>query len=131
MPDEIIAWNPNLADQTIRLLNNADRLLYQYAELKAMELRGRYTHAGDFIAKYQPGKKERTHMMEWLREHGMDIRDEPFVADWEFIANRLASEIAGLMWDREEQIRVRLEADKQVQAALNMFNLAEELLAAR
>ena len=131
MPDEIVAWNPRLSDQTIRLLNNADRLLYQYAELKAMELRGRYAHAGDFITEYQPGKKERAKMMEWLREHGMDILDEPFEADWEFIANRLASEIAGLMWDREEQIRVRLEADKQVQTALTMFNLAEELVAAR
>jgi carboxyl-terminal processing protease len=131
MPDEIVSWNLQISDQTIRLLNNVDRLLYQYAELKAMELRGRHADPGSFISDFQPGKKERSRMAEWLREHGMDIQDEAFEADWKFIANRLASEMAGLMWDREEQIRVRLEADKQLQEALTMFELAEELLAAR
>jgi carboxyl-terminal processing protease len=131
MPDEIVTWNLQLSDQTIRLLNNVDRLLYQYAELKAMELRGRHSDPGSFISDFQPGKKERSRMAEWLREHGLDIQDEAFEADWKFIANRLSSEMAGLIWDREEQIRVRLEADKQLQVALTMFELAEELLAAR
>jgi carboxyl-terminal processing protease len=131
IPDEIVAWNLKLSDQTIRLLNNVDRLLYQYAELKAMELRGRYDDPYSFISDFQPGKKERSRMAEWMREHGLDIQDEAFETDWGFISNRLASEMAGLMWDREEQIRVRLEADKQLQVALTMFELAEELLAAR
>lgn len=131
MPDEIVTWDLQLADQTIRILNNVDRLLYQYAEMKAMELRGRYDDPLAFISDFQPGKKERVSMANWLREHGMEIEDDPIEADWEFIANRLASEMAGMMWDREVQIQVRLEADKQVQSALNMFNLARELLAAR
>ena len=60
-----------------------------------------------------------------------EIEDEPFEADWDYIANLVASDVAGLLWDREAFYQVRLEQDNQVQAALKLFGQARELLALR
>jgi len=129
MPDESLPWSLKLTDQTIGLMSNPGRLFYQYAELKAMDLAGRYDDVGSFITEDHFEKKDRREMADWLRKHGVEIEDEPFETDWEFIANAVASEVAGLLWDREAAFRVRLERDSQVQAALQLFGQAQDLLA--
>ena len=131
MPDETILWHIKLTEQTVKLRNNPERLLYQYAEQKAGELKGRYADVGSFMAKYNPGRKERQQMADWLRKKGEEIDSEPFETDWDYIANLVASDVAGLLWDREALYRVRLEQDNQVQAALLLFGQARELLALR
>ncbi len=131
MPDESIPWDLKLTEQTMRLINNPERLFYQYAEQKAGELTGRYADVGSFMADYQPGKKERRGLADWLRKQGEEIDDEPFEADWGYLTTLVASEIAGLLWDREALYRVRLEQDNQVQATLKLFGQARELLALR
>ncbi|MFB0515434.1 MAG: S41 family peptidase [Candidatus Neomarinimicrobiota bacterium] len=131
MPDESLPWSLKLTDQTIRLMNHPERLFFQYAELKAMELTGRYPDVGAFIVGYQPGDAERKELAEWLQKRGQEIEEEPLESDWEYIANVLASEVAGLLWDREALYHVRLELDNQVQAALKLFGQAQDLLALR
>ncbi|GAJ22558.1 unnamed protein product, partial [marine sediment metagenome] len=103
------------------LRNNPERLLYQYAELIAGELKGRYADVGSFMVDYHPGVKERQHLAEWLRRRGEKVEDEPLEADWEYLTTMVTSEVAGLLWGREALYRVRLEGDNQVQAALKLF----------
>jgi carboxyl-terminal processing protease len=129
LPDEPIPWDLDLDDQTIRLLNNPDRLLYQYAEQLAMELNGRYPDVASFVEGMDMDEKEREVLAMWLREQGEETKDKSLEADWDFLANRVASEVAGLIWDREAQIRVRLDRDKQVKEALKLFGQARDLLA--
>lgn len=131
MPDESIPWTLKLTDQTIQLMTNPDRLLYQYAEQKAQELNGHYTDVDAYIAGYHPGKKERGELAVWLRKRGQKIEDESLKADWEYLVTGIASEVAGLLWDREALYRVRLEGDNQLQAALKLFGRAQDLLALR
>ncbi len=129
MPDESIPWNLKITEQTIKLMNNPERLFYQFAEQKAGELTGRYADVGSFMADYHPGSKERQRLADWLRNQGEKVDDEPLEADWEYLTSVVASEIAGLLWDREAFYQVRLEQDNQVQAALKLFGQARELLA--
>ncbi|UCH09937.1 MAG: S41 family peptidase [Fidelibacterota bacterium] len=131
LPDEPIPWDLNLDDQTIRLLNNPDRLLFQYAEQLAMDLDGRYTDVEAFVDGMVMDKPERDVLADWLRAQGQEIKVESLEADWDFLSNRVASEVAGLIWDREAQIRVRLDRDKQVNEALKLFGQAKDLLALR
>ncbi|UCH62120.1 MAG: S41 family peptidase [Fidelibacterota bacterium] len=131
MPDESIPWDLKLTEQTIKLINNPERLFYQYAELRAGELTGRYSDAGSFLADYHPGLKERQRLADWLRKRGEVVDDESLEADWEYTSTVVASEIAGLLWDREALYRVRLAQDNQVQAALKLFGQARKLLALR
>ena len=131
LPDESIPWNLKLTDQTIKLRNNPERLFYQYAELIAGELKGRYADVGSFMVDYHPGVKERQQLAAWLRKREEQVADEPLEADWEYLTTMVTSEVAGLLWGREALYRVRLEGDNQVQAALKLFGQARELLALR
>ncbi|UCD36669.1 MAG: S41 family peptidase [Fidelibacterota bacterium] len=130
-PDEPVPWNLDLSDQTIQLLNNPERLIYQYAERRAAELNGQYPDVGAFLVGYDRTEEERTRLAAWLRKHGEKVEAEPLETDWDFLVNRVASEVAGLIWDREAQIRVRLDQDRQAKAAMDLFDQARDLLALR
>ena len=131
MPDETIRWNLKLTDQTLRLLNNPERLFYQYSEQLSLELAGQFANVGVFLTEYKLGESQREHVADWLRKNGEEVLEEPLVKDWPYIANLISSEAAGLLWDRDALYRVRLERDNQVREALKLFDQAQELLALR
>ena len=131
MPDESVPWDLKLTDQTLRLLNNPERLFYQFAEQLALDLKGRYDDVDEFVDSYDLGPKEKQQLSAWLVGKGEAVEEQPLETDWPYISNLVSSEVAGLLWDRAAMYRVRLERDNQVQAALKLFDQARKLLAQR
>ena len=131
MPDETIPWDLKLTDQTRRLLNNPERLFYQYAEQEALGLTGKYADVGAFMADYDLGEGDRKQLQGWLAGQGEEVDEELLEQDWAYISNLVTSEVAGLLWDRAALFRVRLERDNQIQEALKYFGQAEDLLVLR
>ncbi len=129
LPDEPIPVNLTITDQTDSLRRDPERLFYQYAEILAGELKGRYPDVESFISNYEFEAAERQRLAAWLRARGGQIEDEPLETDWEYISALITSEVAGMLWDREALYRVRLEIDNQVQEALILFDEARDLLA--
>jgi hypothetical protein len=105
-------------------MNNPERLFFQYAEMTAPEIKGRYPDLDTFVREYQPGTEERERMAAWLRAKGQELDDADLEQDWEYLSNRVASEIAGQNWNREALYLLRLRVDNQVQQALELFDQA-------
>ncbi|MEE9161629.1 MAG: hypothetical protein V3U35_01540, partial [Candidatus Neomarinimicrobiota bacterium] len=131
MPDETIPWELKLTDQTLRLLNNPERLFYQYAEQEALGMTGKYADVGAFMADYRLGEAGQKQLKAWLVGQDEEVDDALLEQDWAYISNLVASEVAGLLWDRSALFRVRLERDNQIQEALKHFGQAQDLLALR
>ncbi|MCK4579138.1 MAG: S41 family peptidase [Candidatus Marinimicrobia bacterium] len=126
-PDVSVPYTQELNDQTMRLLNNPERLFFQYAEVLAGEITGRYNGVEEFLAGHRLDEHEAARFSNWLKSKDEEAMEDLLVENWPYISNRLSSEMAGLLWDREALYRVRLEADKQVLEALTLFGQAASL----
>ncbi|MEE9464447.1 MAG: S41 family peptidase [Candidatus Neomarinimicrobiota bacterium] len=126
-PDVPLAFKLDLTEQSLKLMNNPERYFFQYSELVALELKGRYPDLETYIREYHPGADERKLLADWLRSKGEEIEYAALEQDWDYLSNRIASEIAGQNWDREALYQVRLQKDNQVQKALQLFDQASLL----
>ncbi|MCH8023893.1 MAG: S41 family peptidase [Candidatus Marinimicrobia bacterium] len=123
-PDVRITFDLDLTEQSMRLMNNPERLFFQYAEMAALEIKGKYPDLDTFIREYRPGAEERERLAVWLRAKGLELDDAALEEDWDYLANRVASEIAGQNWNRQALYLLRLQVDNQVQQALELFDQA-------
>jgi len=128
-PDISVPLDLKLTDQTIRLIYHPERLIFQFADIMALEAQGQYPDVDTFLRSYRLGKQGQNRLIAWLGKHGEEISEVDLEQDWSHIANRVTSEIAGILWDRQALFRVRLELDKQVQEARKLFGQARDLLA--
>ena len=126
-PDVRIPFKLNLSDESIALINRTDRLFFRYAEILSTNLAGRFDNVEDFIKRYRMDDADRDKMISWVESQGEIADPDAFAADWSYIENQVARQVAGLLWDREALYRVWLEKDNQVQEAINLFGQARSL----
>ena len=50
------------------------------------------------------------------------------MVNWDIVQNKINSEIASILWDKNYGYHIKLAIDKPFQSALNNFNLAKELI---
>ena len=129
LPDVYIPLERDWSEQTLKLLYHPDRLLYQYAEVAAAEINGRYPDVEAFLESYRIGSDERDRLAKWLESQGVELDAGTFEKDWDDISNQVTREIAGLIWNRQAFYRVWLDQDPQVREALTLFDQAQKLIA--
>ena len=126
-PDVLIPFKLNLSDESIALINRTDRLFFRYAEVISTNLVGRFDNVEDFIKRFKLRDADREKMISWIESQGEIVDADALAADWSYIENQVARQVAGLLWDREALYRVWLEKDNQAQEAINLFGQARSL----
>ncbi|MCH8194724.1 MAG: hypothetical protein IIB12_01470 [Chloroflexi bacterium] len=126
-PDVRIPFKLNLSDESIALINRTDRLFFRYAEVISTNLAGKFDNVEDFIKRFKLRDADREKMISWIESQGEIVDADALAADWSYIENQVARQVAGLLWDREALYRVWLEKDNQAQEAINLFGQARSL----
>jgi len=126
-PDVRVPYNLDLSKSTINLLNNPDRLFFQFAEDLAQQAKLEYSDFDQYIDNYLPGDEARQKLATWLEEREYKPSTEDLEKDWAYVGNRISSEVAGIIWGKEALYKMRLKGDNQVLSAMTLFEQASEL----
>ena len=71
--------------------------------------------------------------LSWLKnklddEIIIEYQEDSLLVDWDFINNRIQSEIAANLWGKDYRYYMRLKMDQQFQTALDNFDLAKSFV---
>ena len=66
--------------------------------------------------------------MEESEKNKLEYSEDSLLLNWDFINNRIQSEIAANLWGKDYRYYIILHIDKQFQTALNNFDLAKSFL---
>lgn len=126
-PDVTVVFDLHLSKSTINLLNDPERLFFQFAEELAQVAKLEYSSFDQYLEHYLPGSELRKRLELWLQERDYDPDADNLESDWDYIGNRISSEVAGIIWGKEALYQMRLKADNQVLSAMTLFEQAAEL----
>ena len=117
-----------------KLLRSSKRFLFKYAN----DLKQNYVHLASFKEfKSLINKKDinSKHFFNWIdnligneQEYSFEYNQDSLLLNWNFISNRIKSEIASNIWGKDYLYIMRLDSDPQFQAALDNFINAKKLL---
>jgi len=85
----------------------------------------------DYFADYAVSAGALKELTTSLAEKDIDLDAATLAVDGEAIRRRIKAEFARVLWGDEAHYRVRLEGDRQVEGALELFGQAEKLLVRR
>ena len=85
----------------------------------------------DFLERYDVPGAALEAFRAFLEEKGTLVEEEVFVAHRPFLQRELKAATARVLWGDEQRYRIHLEGDTQVLQALELFEKADELAAAR
>ena len=92
------------------------------------EIKKKYINYKDFTHHYNLDGTRKEKFISWLQDQGIEFEIEELEENWDYIQNRILSEVASSIWGKEFLFIKMLEEDKQAQEALKHFEEARELI---
>jgi carboxyl-terminal processing protease len=128
-PDFYVEIDLDLSKSTQTVLTHSDRLPFNYAHKIKDNVEG--MNFDEFASSYSLNKKERKTFFKWLEEKEIEFEVSELEDDWDYIENRILSEIASSVWGKSYFYQKLLDTDQQIQEALNHFGDAQKLISNR
>ena len=132
-PDIHITNDSYITKSTQKILYSPQRLLFKYADHVKVNYK-KYTSFKKFN-KAQNSTINSSDFLSWLQnklkkmdETTIEYQEDSLLVDWNFINNRIQSEIAANLWGKDYRYYIRLKMDKQFQTALDNFELAKSFI---
>lgn len=131
-PDIHIIDDSYITKSTQKILYSPERLLFKYADNIKTKYK-KYNSFKDFN-KAQNSVINSSNFLNWLKnkldddETIIEYQEDSLLVDWDFINNRIQSEIAANLWGKDYRYYMRLKMDKQFQTALDNFDLAKSFI---
>ena len=133
-PDIFVDDNLSLTKSTQNILYNTNRFIFKYAN----ETKQQYNHYKSFQKFYDDYNiinNNETQFFNWLdttinnnNDITLEYNIDSIMVNWDIVQNKINSEIASILWDKNYGYHIKLAIDKPFQSALNNFNLAKELI---
>ena len=133
-PDIFVEDKTTFTKDSGKLLRSSKRFLFKYAN----DIKHNYQHLQSFKTfKTFINKKEidSKHFFKWIDylinnddEYSFEYNQDSLLLNWDFISNRIKSEIASNIWGKDYLYVMRLDSDSQFQSALDNFVNAQKLL---
>ena len=82
----------------------------------------------DDFSEFHLNTESQLKFINWLKEQEIEFVDEEILQDWDFIENRILSDVASALWGKEYIYHKSLEIDIQFQEAMKHFEEANNLL---
>ena len=133
-PDIHITDDTYISNSTQNILYSSQRIIFKYAD----SIKEKYIQLDNFNAFNsisQNNVLEPSDFFQWLNnkietsdENKLEYDKDSLLLNWNFINNRIQSEIAANLWGKDYRYYMRLHIDKQFQTALNYFDLAKSFV---
>ena len=92
------------------------------------KIHDKYTNFEDFSDSYNLNGKRKNDFFGWLENQEIEFVEDELEEYWNYIQNRILSNVASSIWGKEFLYKKLLEADDQAQEALKHFDEAQELI---
>ena len=127
-PDIFSEMELDFNESTREILSHPDRLAFKFAgEIKG-DIQENYKDFVDFQSTYQLTGKRKENFFHWLEENEIEFKKEELEESWDYIQNRILSNVASSIWGKEYLYKKLLDTDKQAQEAMLHFEDARELI---
>ena len=127
-PDVYIELNLDFNESTREILSHPDRLTFKFAGVIKREIQDLYATFEDFTTSCNLDNKGRKKFFNWLEGQEITFEAEKLEENWEYIQNRILSNVASSIWGKVYLYKKLLDTDKQAQEALLHFDEAKELI---
>ena len=129
-PDIFSELDLDLNSSTRDILSHPDRLTFKFAGELKEEIEKKYINYKDFTQHYNLDGARKEKFISWLKDQDIEFTTEELDENWDYLQNRILSEVASSIWGKEFFFKKLLEEDKQAQEALKHFGRARELIGA-
>ena len=133
-PDIFVDNDIHLSKNTQDVIYSPQRIMFKYAN----HVKNHYDHFNNFDSFNKSILKKEfdpSLFVNWLDllinnddEYNLTYNQDSILINWEFINNRIQSELASNLWGKDYLYFMRLNIDKQFQMALDNFDRAKLLI---
>ncbi|MBC8214427.1 MAG: S41 family peptidase [Candidatus Marinimicrobia bacterium] len=127
-PDIYFVSDREYSKSTLKILNNPERIIFNFAETLTDNISEKYSSFDDFKNKFVFKKKYQKKFFSWVDERDIEYDREEVLEDWVFVENRILSQISSIIWGKEFLFRKMLDTDPQFQEAILHFEEAKDLI---
>ena len=128
IPDIYSEINLDFNKSTRNIITHPDRLIFKFAGELKNEILEEYDDFNDFTKSYHLNGKWKKDFFSWLETQRVEFVAEELDEHWNYIQNRILSNVASSIWGKEFFYKKLLEVDNQAQEALKHFDEAKELI---
>ena len=127
-PDVYIPFKSNVNNETGKVLRDPKRPFFNFASEYANENRNDFDSFDNFRDNWTVPDELFNDFLNHLDNDSIFVLQDSLRLNFEFINNRIKSEIADAIWGKDEGANIRLKLDNQVIEALKHFNEANTFL---
>ena len=103
-------------------------MIFKFAGELKNQIQDQYTNFEDFNESYNLNGKRKDDFFGWLENQEIDFVEHELEENWDYIQNRILSNLASSIWGKEFLYKKLLEVDDQAQEALKHFDEARKLI---
>ena len=128
IPDIYSELDLNFNKSTRNIITHPDRLIFKFAGELKNQIQDQYTNFEDFSESYNLNGKRKDDFFGWLENQEIEFVEYELEEYWDYIQNRILSNVASSIWGKEFLYKKLLEVDDQAQEALKHFDEAGKLI---
>ena len=127
-PDIYVDIDIQLSDGVSEFITSPDRLLFNFSNEIKNNLNQEFKSVDQFIEDYSLSIGDKEKLIIILKDLDEDFIDEDIDKDWEFVSNRIKSQIANAIWGKSAMYKVNLYSDQIAIEAMKQFDTARVLV---
>jgi len=127
-PDIYVEIDLNFNESIRNIISHPDRLTFKFAGELKNEISDQYDSFDDFTTSFHLNEKRKRDFFSWLKTQKVEFETEEVEEHWDYIQNRILSNVASSIWGKEFLFKKLLEVDNQVQEALKHMDDARKLI---
>tara|TARA_S200000501_G_scaffold368498_1_gene406434 strand:+ start:101 stop:1720 length:1620 start_codon:yes stop_codon:yes gene_type:complete len=126
-PDHYVPWKLEITDETRKMIAHPDRILFNWSNTVANRSNMPQLKSFDkFRSTWKLNEEDFEDFLIYLSQKDDSIDIKKVREDKEYIYTMIKSEVAGILWSRDELWSIRTELDNQVMNAMGYFNKNEQ-----
>ena len=126
-PDHYVPWKLEITDETRKMIAHPDRILFNWSNTVANRSNMPQLKSFDkFRSTWKLNEEDFEDFLIYLSQKDDTIDIKKVREDKEYIYTMIKSEVAGILWSRDELWSIRTELDNQVMNAMGYFNKNEQ-----
>ena len=126
-PDHYIPWKLKIEESSRKLVSHPDRILFNWSNIIASKSKLKSSQSfKKFKSSWSLDDIEFQNFISYVSKKDSKLNINEIKKDKEYFKTMIKSEVAGIIWSRDELWSIRTDLDNQVMQALDYFNNDKE-----
>ena len=126
-PDHYIPWKLKIEESSRKLVSHPDRILFNWSNIIASKSKLKSSQSfKKFKSSWSLDDIEFQNFISYVSKKDSQLDINELKKDKEYFKTMIKSEVAGIIWSRDELWSIRTDLDNQVMQALDHFNNDKE-----